>query len=129
MLDSVYSILLVDDHDDSREVAGEFLRLAGFEVTECGTAESALESIGAKLVDLVVTDVMLPGMNGYDAASVLRSDARTARIPIVALTGHSMSDNPEQARLFDRVLVKPIEPYRLISAVKELLDRRAGAAP
>lgn len=114
-------VLLIDDHEDSREPFAEFLRFAGFDVEEFGTAEDALASIAKDLPAAVVTDITLPGMDGYEAARRLRGDDRTKAIPLVALTGHSLSDAGRNGPLFDGMLRKPVAPEKAVEMVKGLV--------
>ncbi len=108
-------VVLVDDHEDSREIAATFLRLEGYEVDEADTAESAMATLGGALPCVIVTDLGLGGMSGKELASVLRKDPRTAGIPVVAYTGQSAVQDPD--RLFARILVKPVSPEDLVAAV------------
>lgn len=100
-------VLVVDDHDDGRELLEEFLAFSGYEVEACGSGEEALERV-ARLgaPSIVVTDISLGVMSGADLARTLRTDARTASVPILAVTGHSEFEDDEE--LFEAILVKPV---------------------
>lgn len=113
-------VLLVDDHDDGREVLSEFLSFSGFDVEGCGSGEDALERIASKGVPgVVVTDLTLGEMSGVDLAKKLRADERTSKVPIVAVTGRVDFDDPDE--IFDDVLPKPVPLPRLVEAVKAAL--------
>src|SRR5262245_56285903 len=88
-------VLLVDDHDDGRELLGEFLSFSGYQVEECASGEEALvlvDKLGRPGV--VITDLSLGLMSGSDLARTLRTQPSTAAIPILAVTGHAAFDDP-----------------------------------
>ncbi len=115
-------LALIDDDADARELFSEFLRFEGFEVKALESAEDALAYLEHARVDAVVTDVTLTGMSGCEAARALRSNAATRRTPIVAVTGLYATDLGEDRNLFDAVLVKPVDPSRLVATVRALLE-------
>lgn len=118
-MDQPLDIVLVDDHDDTREVAAEVLRMEGFVVRDFPSAELALADVGRTLPRAVISDLTLTGLGGEDLARRLRGSERTRRIALVAITGHvSAAANAES--LWDRVLIKPIDPFELARAVREL---------
>ena len=113
-------VLLVDDHEDGRELLGEFLSFNGYDVETCGSGEEALE-----LVDkhgkpgVVITDLSLGAMSGTELAHKLRHQQNTAEVPILAVTGHAGFDDPE--KLFTAVLVKPVVLPDLAAALKRAI--------
>lgn len=113
-------VLLVDDHDDGRELLGEFLTFNGYNVEGCGSGEEALELVG-KLgsPDAVITDLSLGVMSGSELARALRTQPATASVPILAVTGYATFDDPE--RLFDQVLVKPVVLPELTAALRRAI--------
>src|SRR4051812_45985445 len=89
MLGGMGWVLLVDDHDDGREVLSEFLSVSGFDVEGCASGEAALERIKERGVpDVVVTDLTLGEMSGVELAKKLQADEKTSSVPVVAVTGH-----------------------------------------
>ena len=119
-------VLLVDDHDDSRELLSEYLAMSGFSVGDCASGEAALALVrdrGAPAV--VVTDLSLGEMSGVDLARKLQSEPPTAGIPILALTGHASYSNAD--RLFSAVLIKPVVLGDLTRAIERAIatDHRA----
>jgi CheY-like chemotaxis protein len=113
-------VLLVDDHDDGREVLSEFLSVSGFEVEDCSSGEAAIEKIEARgAPGVVVTDLTLGEMSGVELARKIHSDNRTKGVPVVAVTGHIGFDNQEG--LFMEVLPKPVPLPRLVETVKRAL--------
>lgn len=118
-MDEPRDIVLVDDHDDTREVAAEVLRMEGFVVRDFPSAELALEDVGRALPRAVVSDLTLLGLGGEDLARKLRGSERTRGIALVAMTGHA-SAAANRESLWDRVLIKPVDPFELARAVREL---------
>lgn len=113
-------VLLVDDHDDGREVLSEFLAVSGFEVVDCASGEAALEKIAARgIPGVVVTDLTLGQMSGEDLAKKLHEGPATSAVPVVAVTGHVGYEN--QDGLFTAVLPKPVPLPRLVETVRRAL--------
>ena len=83
-------ILVVDDYQDAREMYAEYLQFSGFRVAEARNGNEAVEQAFALLPDLILMDLSLPGMDGWEATRVLKADQRTKQIPVVALTGLSV---------------------------------------
>ncbi|MDQ3034184.1 MAG: response regulator [Myxococcota bacterium] len=116
-------VVLVDDHDDTREVAAEVLRLQGFEVRDFGSAEEALDAVLGRAPSAVITDLTLGGMSGEDLARRLRASTDTGGVALVAMTGHtSARENLE--KLWDAVLIKPVDPFELARQIRELVESR-----
>lgn len=125
MLKKMTWILLVDDHDDGREVLSEFLSVSGFEVEACNSGEAALEKIETRgTPGVVVTDLTLGAMSGVELAKKIHADDKTKTIPVVAVTGHIAYDNREG--LFTEVLPKPVPLPRLVETVKRALGATAS---
>jgi two-component system CheB/CheR fusion protein len=119
-------ILLVDDYPDALEIWGLYLRAQGYEVE---TAEDGLEAVAkaqALLPDVVVLDLELPGITGFEAAVRLRRAHSTAAIPLIAATGYSHVKQLNQAKAsgFDSIMIKPCEPAALVAEIERLLDRQ-----
>jgi two-component system, chemotaxis family, chemotaxis protein CheY len=115
-------VLLVDDHDDGRELLGEFLTIRGMDVECRSSAEAALECIAKRgAPSVLITDLTLGHMSGSELARQLRAGKDTAGTPILAVTGHATFDDPEG--LFAEVLVKPVALEVLSDAVLRLLPR------
>ncbi len=83
-------ILLVDDYEDARVMYGHFLRMSGYEPLEASTGEEALELALARLPDLILLDMSLPGIDGWEVTTQLKRNPKTKHIPIVALTAHAL---------------------------------------
>ena len=103
-------VLIVDDEQRNRKLARDVLRFAGFRTLEAATAEDGLALVAADRPDVILMDIRLPGMSGTEAVAVLKRDAATAAIPVVALTASTMKGDRDRflAAGFDGYLEKPI---------------------
>jgi two-component system alkaline phosphatase synthesis response regulator PhoP len=123
---AVKKILVVDDEEDIRELVRYNLDREGYRVTVAGSGEEALKLIGAKPPDLIVLDLMLPGIDGLSVCRELKKDSRTAHIPIVMLTVKGEeSDIVIGLELgADDYITKPFSPKVLLARLKAVLRRR-----
>jgi CheY-like chemotaxis protein len=119
-------VLLVDDYADNRDIYAQFLLYAGLRVEEAENGHQALEKAFALSPDVIIMDLALPGLDGWEATRRLKSDARTRRIPVIALTGHALAGHSQGALEAgcDLFLTKPCLPERLLEEILALLDRR-----
>ena len=103
-------VLLVEDNEKNLKLARDVLEFAGFTVLVATSGEEAVERARSDLPDIVLMDLQLPGIDGHAALARMRSDRRTARIPVVALTAFAMQQDHDRAREagFDGYLEKPI---------------------
>ncbi len=118
-------VLVVDDFDDGRELVAELLASAGYRTLEAGTGPDALAKATAQPPDLVLLDLSLPGMDGWELARERRARRAGERLRIVALTAHSGRQPRERAfeAGCDDVLTKPCLPDALVERVRELLSQ------
>ena len=116
-------ILVVDDYQDAREMYAEYLQFSGFRVAEARNGNEAVEQAFALKPDLILMDLSLPGMDGWEATRRLKADERTSRIPIVALTGHALAGASEGAKKAgcDSFVTKPCLPDDLVVEVRRML--------
>ena len=91
-------ILVVDDYQDAREMYAEYLQFSGFRVAEAKNGNEAVEKAFALKPDLILMDLSLPGMDGWEATRRLKADEATKHIPVVALTGHALAGASEGAK-------------------------------
>jgi CheY-like chemotaxis protein len=119
-------VLVVEDYPDAREMYSEYLRFSGFRVAEARNGEEALEKAFTLLPDVVLMDLALPLMDGWEATRRLKSDPRTAQILVVALTGHALAGHQEGARRAgcDAFVTKPCLPDELVDEIRRLLAQR-----
>lgn len=111
---------MVDDEPDLRFVLRRIFERTGHEVMDAGHGADALDRVRTRRPDLVVTDMMMPVMDGAELIGRLRADPATAQIPILAATGHS-----HLAAGADVVLSKPYRPDQLVAAATALLAQKA----
>ena len=117
-------ILLVDDYPDALETWGLYLRTFGFDVITATNGNDAVDVATAQKPDVIVMDLELPGISGFEAARRLRSMPETAGIPLIAATGYSHRSQLAEAREagFDVILVKPCDPAELVAEIERRLD-------
>ena len=130
--DKSATILVVEDNEDNRIIYGTMLRAHGFVVSEAALGETALASARSNPPDLVLMDIGLPNMDGVEATRHLKSDPRTASIPVLALTAHALQSERQRALEagMDGYLVKPIGVAALIREVQRALQAaRSAIAP
>jgi CheY-like chemotaxis protein len=120
-------VLVVDDFEDNRAMYTQFLVFEGFRVEEAANGQEALEKARACAPDVIVMDLSLPVMDGWEATRQLKHDPRTRRIPVVALTGHALGAQSQRAREAgcDAFLTKPCLPEALVAELRRML---AGTA-
>lgn len=123
-------VLLVDDYPDAREMYSEYLDFSGFEVIEAANGMEALQRATDRAPDIILMDLSLPVMDGWEATRRLKSDVRTAHIPVVALTGHALAGMSEGAKLAgcDAFVTKPCLPEDLVKEIHRVLARSRRAA-
>src|SRR5580765_7730660 len=121
-------VLLVDDYPDAREMYSEYLQFSGFDVVEAANGMEALQSAIDRSPDIILMDLSLPVMDGWEATRRLKADERTASIPVVALTGHALAGISEGAKRAgcDAFVTKPCLPEDLVKEIRKVLDDRAS---
>jgi CheY-like chemotaxis protein len=122
-------ILLVEDHVDTRQMYAEFLA-DSYEVLQAGDGVQALDVVRTRRPDIVITDLSLPGIDGFELVALIRKDPAVAAIPIICLSGfggHAHERRAAEAGC-NRMLQKPCMPDELARATDELLrDRSDGS--
>jgi DNA-binding response OmpR family regulator len=120
------TILVADDETDLRELVAYRLTRAGYRVVEARDGEEALRLALAQPPELVVSDVMMPKLDGYDLTRRLRAEEATRRLPVILLT--SRAQEADVARALDAgadgYLTKPFNPEELLAVVRAILGRR-----
>ncbi len=114
--------LVVDDAPDVTEMIAMLLRYAGYDVVTVFSAHDAFETARGEQFDVIVSDIGMPGMNGYELAEALRALPGYATVPLIAVTGFAMYDDRQRAldSGFNAFMTKPINPMDLIDLVKRL---------
>ena len=123
-------VLLVDDYPDAREMYTEYLEFSGFDVIEAGNGIEALQRAVDTTPDIILMDLSLPVMDGWEATRRLKADQRTAAIPVVALTGHALAGISEGAKKAgcDAFVTKPCLPEDLVREIRKILDNPASSS-
>ena len=116
-------VLLVDDYPDAREMYSEYLKFSGFDVVEATNGVEALQRAIDTSPDIILMDLSLPVMDGWEATRRLKEDVRTAAIPVVALTGHALAGMFEGAKRAgcDAFVTKPCLPEDLVKEIRNVL--------
>jgi DNA-binding NarL/FixJ family response regulator len=118
-------LLVVDDEPNLLRAVAVCLRAEGYEVSTARSGAEAIMRLAETVPDLIVSDIRMPGMDGYQLARQIRSSSRTALVPIVFLTAKDeTADRIEGFRAgVDAYLVKPFEPDELVAVIKSILSR------
>ncbi|MGB9181342.1 MAG: response regulator transcription factor [Pyrinomonadaceae bacterium] len=118
-------LLVVDDEPNLLRAVEACLRAEGFEVTTARSSREALVRIAQTIPDLIVSDIRMPGMDGYQFAQQLRASSRTALVPVIFLTAKDeTADRIEGFRAgVDAYLTKPFEPDELVAVIRSILSR------
>jgi two-component system cell cycle response regulator DivK len=117
-------ILIIEDNEKNLKLVRDVLQVKGYETIEAGTAEDGIALARSRNPDLVLMDIQLPGMNGIDALKVLRADAATARIPVIAVTASVMQQdrNLITEAGFDGYIGKPINLKEFVDTVRAMVE-------
>ena len=121
-------VLLIEDDASFRKAVGDVLSLEGYEVKQAPSGKAGILSAQSDPPDLVILDLIMPGMKGLEVCQFLKQDAKTARVPIIILTGND-KDGQDIACLdmgADDYLIKPVKSDRLLAYCRALLRRNAG---
>jgi len=123
-------VLVVEDYQDAREMYAAYLQFSGYRVAEATNGIEAIEQATALLPDIILMDLALPKMDGWEATRRLKLDEKTRHIPIVALTGHALAGHAEGARQAgcDSFVTKPCLPDALVAEIKRMLAARDQAS-
>ena len=117
------SILLVEDNEMNRDMLSRRLIRRGFEVSVAIDGEEGIEMAIAQKPDLVLMDLSLPGIDGWEATRRLKADPGTAEIPVIALTAHALAEDEGRAKEAgcDDFDIKPVDLKRLLGKINALL--------
>jgi CheY-like chemotaxis protein len=120
---SGHTILLVEDNEDNRVVYRTMLAHFGFRVVEATDGHEALRLVRDDRPDLILMDISIPVMDGWETTRTLKADPGTAGIPVIAVTAHALESDRARAEQigFNLFLTKPVEPRRVVTEVRRLL--------
>lgn len=117
-------VLVVDDVAHGRDICSEYLEFRGFRVATAADGQEALDKAFELLPDVILMDLSLPKIDGWEATRRLKQDDRTRDIPVIALTAHALVSHHEKAREVgcDSVVTKPVLPRDLEAEVRKQLE-------
>jgi two-component system, cell cycle response regulator DivK len=120
-------VLLVEDFADAREMYRDYLEFSGFRVETAGDGREAIEKARACRPDLVLMDLSLPGIDGWEATRILKADPETSDLPILALSAHAMAAEGRRAKDAgcDGFIAKPCLPHELVAEIGHFLASAA----
>ncbi|HET7321993.1 MAG TPA: response regulator [Longimicrobiaceae bacterium] len=124
-------LLLVEDNEMNRDMLSRRLARRGYEVVIAVDGQTGIDLAASAAPDLILMDMSLPVVDGWEATRHLKADERLRRIPIIALTAHAMSGDEQKAREAgcDDFDTKPIELPRLLGKIERWLERGADPEP
>ena len=116
-------ILVVEDQEDNRRIVRDLLTTTDYEVTEAENGEEALTAVARQRPDLILMDIQLPVMDGYEATRRIKADPQLRAIPIIAVTSYALSGDEEKARAAgcDDFVPKPYSPRQLLAKIRKYL--------
>jgi len=122
----MHRILIVEDNEMNRDMLSRRLERRGFEVTTSVDGRDGIVQARMSTPDLILMDMNLPEIDGWEATRILKSDPRTAHIPVIALTAHAMVGDRERAisKGCDDFATKPVDFAALMEAIQKLLPVR-----
>jgi two-component system cell cycle response regulator DivK len=118
-------ILVVEDQEDNRQIIRDMLAATDYEVIEAESGEAALAVVAIKRPDLILMDIQLPGMDGYEATRRIKADPALRSIPIIAVTSYALSGEEQKARAAgcDEYVPKPYSPRQLLAKIRQYLPQ------
>jgi two-component system, cell cycle response regulator DivK len=116
-------ILVVEDQEDNRQILRDLLGNAGYELIEAGDGEQALAALAKQRPDLILMDIQLPIMDGYEATRRIRANPEMTGIPIIAVTSYALTGDEAKALAAGctAYITKPFSPRALLAKVREYL--------
>jgi two-component system cell cycle response regulator DivK len=116
-------ILVVEDHEDNRQILRDLLGSADFKMIEAWDGEAGLTAAAAENPDLILMDIQLPGMDGYEVTRRIKANPKLRAIPIIAVTSYALSGDEDKAKEAgcDAYIAKPYSPRQLLAKIREYL--------
>ena len=116
-------ILVVEDQEDNRQIIRDMLTVTDYEIMEAESGEEALAAVAKQRPDLILMDIQLPGMDGYEATRRIKADPALRSIPIIAVTSYALSGEEQKARAAgcDEYVPKPYSPRQLLAKIRQYL--------
>ena len=116
-------VLVVEDHEENRQIMRDLLTHAGYAMLEAVTGEEGVAAAGRERPDLILMDIQLPGLDGYEATRRIKADPDLRAIPIIAVTSYALSGDDQKAMAAgcDAYVTKPFSPRALLAKIREYL--------
>ena len=116
-------ILVVEDQEDNRQIVRDLLTANDYEMTEAENGEEALAAVAKDRPDLILMDIQLPVMDGYEVTRRIKADPSLSSIPVIAVTSYALSGDEEKARAAgcDDFVPKPFSPRQLLAKIRQYL--------
>jgi two-component system cell cycle response regulator DivK len=116
-------ILVVEDHEDNRRILRDLLTSAGYELIEAETGPEGVDMAKVHRPDLILMDLQLPGIDGYEAARRIKAEPALSSVPIIAVTSYALSGDEERAYAAGctAYISKPYSPRKLLARIREQL--------
>jgi two-component system cell cycle response regulator DivK len=117
-------ILVIEDQEDNRRIVRDLLTSVGYEIIEAVTGEDGVTAAASHVPDLILMDIQLPGLDGYEATRRIRANAALPHIPIIAVTSYALSGDDVKAYEAgcDGYVSKPFSPRALLARIREFLQ-------
>jgi two-component system cell cycle response regulator DivK len=121
-------ILIIEDQDDNRAIMRDLLSTAGYDLIEAGDGGEGVELAKTERPDLILMDIQLPVLDGYEATRRIKANTELKSIPIIAVTSYALSGDDVKARAAgcDGYVTKPFSPRELLAKVREYLPIEVG---
>ena len=118
------SILVVEDQADNRQIIRDMLSATDYEIIEAESGEEALDAVAKQRPDLILMDIQLPGIDGYEVTRRIKADPALRSIPIIAVTSYALSGEEQKARAAgcDEYVPKPYTPRQLLAKIRQYLS-------
>ena len=117
-------ILVVEDQEDNRQIIRDMLSATDYQVTEAENGEEALAAVAKQRPDLILMDIQMPILDGYEATRRIKADPGLRSIPIIAITSYALSGDEQKARAAgcDDYVPKPYSPRQFLAKIREHLS-------
>ena len=114
-------ILVVEDHEENRRIVRDLLTSVGYEIIEAVTGEEGVTMAESQRPDLILMDIQLPGLDGYEATRRIKANPASRQIPIIAVTSYALSGDDVKALAAgcDAYVTKPFSPRALLAKIRE----------
>ena len=119
-------ILVIEDQEDNRQIVRDLMTASGYELIEATTGEEGLNVAAREQPDLILMDIQLPGIDGYEVTRRIKADPKLKKIPIIAVTSYALSGDDKKAFAAgcDGYVTKPYSPRLLLAKIREYLPAK-----